>query len=77
MSRKNGNHAQVIKQDAPARLFAVELTEEQIRLLMQMVKATPIQGTMQTLPQTLEKLIVLQEKLEGSLKVHVAAEAGL
>jgi hypothetical protein len=38
------------------------------KLLIEMVANTPIQGTMQSIPEMLSKLVSLQEKLVGSLK---------
>jgi hypothetical protein len=78
MSRKNSNHKQTpvhVVEPAPAALAVeeektvpVELTADQIKLLMQLVKKSPVQGNMETLPTVLGRLASLQEQLVASLK---------
>ena len=65
------------KDEQPQKMITVELTEEETQILANLLRSAPIQGTMLTLPKTLEKLIVLQEKLSGSLEPQSESGAGL
>ncbi|MCI0550616.1 MAG: hypothetical protein L0287_06655 [Anaerolineae bacterium] len=74
MSKRNSNHAAHLPSPlAPlpvgeGQTVPVELTEEEIKLLMQMVNAMSIQGNLDSLPQMLNRLVSLQEKLAAGLK---------
>ena len=75
MNKKNAGQTQATQ--PAAKTVTVELTEDEVRLAMQIIKSAPIQGNLQTLSQILEKVIVLQEKLSGSLNAPGESEAGL
>jgi len=52
---------------APARVVTMAMTEEDAKLLINVIRATPVQGNLQTLPQMITRLMALQEKLEKAI----------
>jgi len=66
VSKNNGHQTQVIAPPA-AKAVTVELTQEQVGLLIQMIKTTPVTGNLQTILPFTEKLLVLQGILTKSL----------
>jgi hypothetical protein len=71
MSRKNGHLAKPLTPPSPAGegkdTIVVAFTEDEVRLLINVIQATPVQGNLQSLPQMIDRLKGLQEKLATAL----------
>ena len=51
-------------------MIVVEFTEDEVRLLINVIAATPVQGNLQSLPRMIARLNGLQEKLGKALNPH-------
>lgn len=70
MSRKNGHVSSkpsAVSDQPSVRMINVELAEDEVRLLINVIQATPVQGNLQSLPQMIDRLKSLQQKLATAL----------
>lgn len=50
-------------------------TDEELELLDKMLRATPIQGTVETLPQILARVAALLQKINAELQASLDAQS--
>ena len=67
MSRKNGHVSSQSPVISDQSSVTVDFTEDEVRLLINVIRATPVQGNLQSLPVMIARLNALQEKLAASL----------
>lgn len=76
MSRKNGHVSSqlpVASDQSSVRTVNVEMTEDEVRLLINVIQATPVQGNLQSLPPMMARLKALQEKLVKAISDQQSA----